>query len=261
MREDPEDTVNPRRERAVQRNLLLIGIDDTDNRESPMGTGKLVRLLWKHLEVRCPALRSQGVVRLQLLVDPRIPYTSHNSPACLILEAPPQRTPLAAITEAAHSFIREAAAEGSDPGVCIASLERISRRIIDFGLKTASKVVEREEAEGLADVEGIHLAALGGDGSGVIGALAAVGLTAQGSCGRYIEVSSLRDLGEWVTTGDLRGLGIEVVSTDREGKALDAWEKVNTGGWLRPRRIHSFPVVFVQESANGWICYDKKQRS
>ncbi|MGH2717450.1 MAG: hypothetical protein ACRDJU_02570, partial [Actinomycetota bacterium] len=60
---------------------LLIAIDDTDNRDS-RGTGAGSRAL---LEALLDAELGQpvGITRHQLLVDPAIPYTSHNSSACL----------------------------------------------------------------------------------------------------------------------------------------------------------------------------------
>jgi hypothetical protein len=64
---------------------VLLGVDDTDILGHKPGTGRLARDLGAHLEqARMTVL--VGVVRQQLLVDPRIPYTSHNSPACLILD-------------------------------------------------------------------------------------------------------------------------------------------------------------------------------
>lgn len=60
---------------------LLVGIDDTDNAYTP-GTGRRARALLRELAAAglgAPA----GATRHQLLVDDRIPYTSHNSSACL----------------------------------------------------------------------------------------------------------------------------------------------------------------------------------
>jgi hypothetical protein len=245
----------------VQAHQVLIGIDDTDTMDSTMGTGKLTRLLWKHLEGLFHGLRSEGVVRLQLLVDPRIHYTSHNSPACLILSVSAEGIDLDAIADASCDFIRQSAAEGSDPGVCVAPFSDVPQRVIQFGLKASGLVVDRKEAEEVAEASNIRLKPLGGDGSGIIGALAAVGLTVQGNCGRYLDLGPMRDIGEIVTIDKLRKLGIEVVSTDREARALDSWEEVKTGGWLRPRRIFSRPVLFVEQGQSGWICYDKKHGS
>ena len=64
---------------------VLLGLDDTDILGHKPGTGRLARDLAAHLADTFP-VRAAGVVRHQLLVDPRIPYTSHNSPACVILE-------------------------------------------------------------------------------------------------------------------------------------------------------------------------------
>ena len=63
---------------------VYVGFDDTDNHESDYGTGKLTRHFENLLPEGCSLW---GVVRQQLLVDDRIPYTSHNSAACAVLEA------------------------------------------------------------------------------------------------------------------------------------------------------------------------------
>ena len=61
--------------------MVYIGIDDTDNPDT-RGTGFRARQLVDRLHDRDMA-RTVGVTRHQLLVDDRIPYTSHNSSACL----------------------------------------------------------------------------------------------------------------------------------------------------------------------------------
>ena len=68
---------------------VYIGFDDTDTVDSEMGTGKLVRRFEALLPEGCSLW---GVVRQQLLVDDRIPYTSHNSAACgvVLLREPSQ---------------------------------------------------------------------------------------------------------------------------------------------------------------------------
>ncbi len=245
----------------MQNERVFIGLDDTDDKDSPRGTGRLARLLLDHLRDRFPRVSSLGVLRLQLPIDPRIPYTSHNSSACLLLDVSDAGIRLGELEDAAHAFVSGEAAPGSDPGVCIADSAGLHRQVVRFALKTASQVVERREAEQLARHMDIRLAPLGGDGGGVIGALAAVGLAAQGNCGRYIDLGPIRDLEETVTAGRLRDAGIEVISMDREGRSLEGWETIGTGGWLRPRRIGSSPVVFVEPGRDGWACYDKKQRS
>jgi hypothetical protein len=62
---------------------VYFGFDDTDTHDSLYGTGKLVRWFQGAMPEGCECL---GVVRQQLLVCDEIPYTSHNSAACLIAE-------------------------------------------------------------------------------------------------------------------------------------------------------------------------------
>ena len=63
---------------------IYIGFDDTDTLGADRGTGKLARWFEQELPDGC---RLWGVVRQQLLLDPAIPYTSHNSSACAVVEA------------------------------------------------------------------------------------------------------------------------------------------------------------------------------
>ncbi len=60
---------------------LLIGIDDTDNKES-RGTGYNSRQLASAIEANGLG-RVHGITRHQLFIHPDIPYTSQNSSACL----------------------------------------------------------------------------------------------------------------------------------------------------------------------------------
>ena len=65
---------------------LLVGIDDTDSIDSDHGTGRVSRDLGAALAADHD-LDWIGSVRQQFLVDPRVPYTTHNSGACLVFEA------------------------------------------------------------------------------------------------------------------------------------------------------------------------------
>jgi hypothetical protein len=62
---------------------VYLGFDDSDTQDSQYGTGKLARWFQNDMPEGCTCL---GVVRQQLLVCDDIPYTSHNSAACLIAE-------------------------------------------------------------------------------------------------------------------------------------------------------------------------------
>ena len=109
---------------------IYLGFDDTDVFDAEIGTGRLVRMF----EDKLPAgVRLWGVVRHQLLVDPRIPYTSHNSPACAVVETQDLRVQSHLIQLAAH-HIAELASPGSDPGLCVASANADLTGLIEFGL-------------------------------------------------------------------------------------------------------------------------------
>ncbi len=96
---------------------IYIGFDDTDTVDSDRGTGKLARWFEKELPESC---RLWGVVRQQLLLDDSIPYTTHNSSACAIVQCSNSLPMDVLISKAVHHIERHFI-HGSDPGLCIAS--------------------------------------------------------------------------------------------------------------------------------------------
>src|SRR5512134_3017624 len=105
----------------------LIGIDDTDNLET-RGTGHRVRQLANWLAENDLAV-PKGITRHQLLVDPQIPYTSHNSSACVFIETKNADD----VWEASRGFLLREAALGSDVGLCLAEWETILEEVQFFG--------------------------------------------------------------------------------------------------------------------------------
>jgi hypothetical protein len=230
---------------------ILIGVDDTDNPAS-RGTGFLARALANECASR--GMRPLGVSRHQFLVDDRIPYTSHNSGSCVALRA--QGVESAAF---AFEFVAARAADGSDPGVCIAQSGRIGPEIIAFGKAAAREVLETSDALRLGAGDSIRLKALGGTGQGVIGALASVGLREAGDDGRFIDLPGLRELPARVDAGELLRLGIRLAhsAADRAPAPSDAFD---TLGWVRPRLIGGRPVLPVEwsDQNHAWIPVDRK---
>ena len=232
---------------------VLIGIDDTDNSTSA-GTGRLARALRDLCVER--GLRPLGVTRQQFLVDDRIPYTSHNSGACIAVDA--DGGPASVVF--AFDFIAERAAPGSDPGVCVARLDAVPAEVITFGERAAREVVEMSEAIELARRTHIELRPLGGTGLGVIGALGSVGLHASGNCGRFIQLVGLRELPDRVGREDLTCLGIRLEHQGlRTPTRNDVYE---TLGWVRPRLVRGEPVLPVawSEENHAWLPVDRKRR-
>jgi tRNA(Ile2) C34 agmatinyltransferase TiaS len=225
---------------------IYIGFDDTDNISADRGTGKLARWFEEELPESC---RMEGVVRQQLLVDERIPYTSHNSSACVMVDAP-DASLLAPLTLRAIEHLKRHSLEGSDPGLCIACEGNGSlARLITFGRACTSRIVTQKEA--LEAASKSHLSGHGGTNDGIIGAAAAVGLTASGWSGRFIEYGKLRKFADPIRVLELERSNILVVSSDRDARIPGPEDIVRTKGWLRPRLWGKRAVLLVTPRDEG----------
>lgn len=235
---------------------VYIGFDDTDNADSDFGTGKVAR----RFENRIPGNgRVWGVVRQQLLVDPRIPYTSHNSSACVVVDV---EDPASAgrLAELAADHIEESAAAGSDPGLCIVwEGDPALPGLMEFGRRCTERIVTQMDA--IRAAGRAHLSGHGGTNGGIIGAAAAVGLTASGWSGRFIEFSGLRQVPDPVSVESLLGKGIRVVSLDRDAACPGPRDRVNTKGWFRPRLWGYEAVLPVVPAEPGlWQSLGEKRK-
>jgi hypothetical protein len=237
---------------------VFVGFDDTDVSDSPYGTGKVVRWFQPHLPEGC---RSQGVVRQQLLVCDAIPYTSHNSAACMVLEVPEQDL-LASVVERAVVHIGQHAADGSDPGLCIVAEDNPALpALVAFGRRCTHAVAS--QADAIHQARGAHLSGHGGTNDGIIGAAAAVGLTVSGWAGRYIEFGNLRSAPEIMTVSEICRQKIEVVAEDRDAPMPAPGDRVLTNRWLRPRLLGHRPVLLVRPKGEGvWEnVYGKRRKA
>jgi hypothetical protein len=235
-----------------------VAFDDTDTLEADRGTGKLARWFEHCLP---DTLEGIGVVRQQLPVLPDIPYTSHNSAACMIVEGPAEPEMVCALlVELAAAHIERHFMVGSDPGLCVASHDQAVRPpFFNFARQCTHAVVSRQDARDAA--RHLHLSEHGGSGDGIIGAAAAVGLTAAGWHGRFIEWGGLRDLPGRLTVSELNDLGIRVVSLDRDACIPAPQDAVTTRGWVRPRLLGGEPVLWVRPAgAEGWENVDRRKR-
>ncbi len=222
---------------------IYIGFDDTDTIDADRGTGKLARWFEEVLPEGC---RMWGVVRQQLLVDPAIPYTSHNSSACAVVDCI-DKDFLSFLIEEAARHIEKCSLPGSDPGLCvIPENSDVIPALINFGLACTRSIVTQQDAMDAAR-PGAHLSGHGGTSDGIIGAAAAVGLTAYGWSGRLIGYQRLRDFPRMVSVADLGKAGILVISTDRDARLPAPDDMIDTSGWLRPRLLGGRPVLPVIE--------------
>jgi hypothetical protein len=174
-----------------------VAIDDTDRAEDDgrgQGTGAKSRAFAREL-IEAVDGRLVGITRHQLLLDPAVPYTSHNSSACIVIEtelAHEQST--STMVEVGELYLPEIASLGADVGLCVAGELQIGDEVVEWGRRAKTEVLTMDEAHEIADAARIHLDGLTGDKIGVIGALAAVGLRRSGQDGRFLELGELRDV-------------------------------------------------------------------
>ncbi len=227
---------------------VFLGFDDTDTIDADRGTGKLSR--WFGYELP-EEVRLWAVVRQQLLVHEDIPYTSHNSSACVVMDAP-DGYPSDRIIDRAVRHLQAHYLEGSDPGICMACEgDPGLSELMNFGISCTRRVVSQKDALQATSCGHIHLSGHGGTNDGIIGAAAAVGLTASGWAGRFIEFGRLREFPDPVTVSELEQKQIRVMSLEKNANQPSPEDRVMTHGWLRPRLIGGYPVVMVKHIQEG----------
>jgi tRNA(Ile2) C34 agmatinyltransferase TiaS len=222
--------------------IYFIGMDDTDNTES-RGTGHLARQVAGCLSADFKIL---GVVRHQLLFDPRVPYTKHNSSATIVLQSDGEVDLEAVFCQVKECMLADFQ-PGSDPGLCVAA--EVPEAVRQFGKRAKVELVTQEEARQLAGEYGIMLAGLGGTEGGVIGALAGVGLAAGGDDGRYVLVGTLRDLSGWQPPEVVLAAGVESLQTEDGQPVTQGLVQTSK---LRPARRGGRPVAVLQWAEDHW---------
>ncbi|CAJ1493259.1 hypothetical protein MU0083_000227 [[Mycobacterium] kokjensenii] len=226
---------------------LLIGIDDTDDRFSP-GTGRRARALLK--ELAAAGLGSEaGATRHQLLVDDRVPYTSHNSSACLAWRSPggdPHAVREEIIGFVAQ-FLERICPPAADPGLAVAIPADLSdpHPLVDFGRRAKREVLQRAEAVRLGAELGVHVSGHGGTHDGVLGALAAVGLQLSGDDGLFITLPGLGELPTAATVDELLASVPIDEARDARGDRPAPGELIELGDWVRPVLLQGRAVLLL----------------
>jgi hypothetical protein len=223
--------------------MFLIGIDDTDNAYT-RGTGHRARLLARMLAAAGLG-RVRGITRHQLLVDEAIPYTSHNSSACLALADTASR---ADVIRHCREFLLRESAVGADAGLCVSAADRAAT-LCAFGARAKAEVLDRAAAIDAAQAAAAHLEGLTGTRGGVIGAAAAVGLHAAGEDGRYLWLPAIRELaGSTVTLRQLlERTGLDAIRT-LDGEQVEGRnERIELGDWPRAIRSGGRAILLVEK--------------
>lgn len=247
-------TTNRRQGAALDGVDLLVGIDDTDDLRSP-GTGRHCRALMEELEAAGLG-KPAGATRHQLLVDDRIPYTSHNSSACIALRYG-ARDP-AAVVELAGWFLERYSAVTADPGLAVvapAALDPTARAdLVAFGRAAQNEVLTRPDAEALAARTGVHLSSHGGTRDGIIGALAAVGLHLSANDGMFLDLPGVRALAGSCTYQELRAQAPIDVAVGPDGAEPAPADVLDLGDWVRPLLLDGASVLLLQAPVAGrWV--------
>jgi tRNA(Ile2) C34 agmatinyltransferase TiaS len=223
--------------------MVWIGLDDTDTQES-RGTGHLARQIAAALiETGYTVL---GVTRHQLLKDPRVPSTSKNSCAAILLGAD-GAIDTDRLLEQVRSLMIKNYQPGSDPGLCIA--QNVPASVTEFGHRAQTQLVDQGQARQLAEAHAIPLEGLGGTNDGVIGALAAVGLAASGEDGRYVLVGRSRELRGLQPVSALLAAGVAAVQTLDGQPVVDGLVQTDK---LRPARRGGRAIAIVERNGDCW---------
>ena len=234
---------------------IFIGIDDTDNLDT-RGTGFQARSLGFSL-ISAGLFDLKSITRHQLLVDKRIPFTSHNSSACLAGEA---LAGIDRIVDHCRTFLVRESAFDSDVGLCVARAEEVSPALIAYGRRAKAEVLTMDEAYSMIRGTGIFLEGFKNAKIGVIGSLAGAVLRAGGEDGRLLWTRNLRE-----TTGvfSIRQF-LEIVDIDRvveknlDGISQDAVIRITE--WCRPVMAGG-KITLIAEKVNENEPYEYQSAS
>jgi len=227
---------------------ILISIDDTDDLDS-RGTGEIAELLASGISDQGLGVCTR-VTRHQLLVDPAIAYTSHNSAMCFsadISDADLDRI----IDWTAEALATESVA-AADPGLCVVALPRLDapQRLIDYGRSAKERVFTKDDAYDLARELGVHLSEHGGTGLGVIGALAGAGLRLSGNDGRFKGKFRIPSDGGDLVVSAIKRHGVDAVRT-LSGETLGDNETVHVGDECKLVLLDGIAVLIVEPAEKG----------
>lgn len=230
--------------------LFLIGIDDTDAPESEPTSRHALRL-GELIEQRRYG-RLVSITTHQLLRHPELYYTHQNLASCLLIDANKESRRDLELT--CREFLRRFSAPASDPGFALAAWTNILPEVVSWGQQAKHVQLFRSAAIELARLAGISIAGFHGSGSGVIGALAAVGLYFSGNDGQFYWLPGLTRLKGAVTLPVLLGIcPIDRVENFR-GRQPMVNDLIDLGESPVPVLRDGHPVLLVDATGRGSDC-------
>lgn len=177
----------------MQMASIIACVDDTDDETRSTSTGKVAELIANRVVELGGSVRL-GITRHQLLLSEEVPYTSHNS--SMAFEALVPKGCLDAFRTDAVRILKSECVAEADPGLAIAVVpaqggkDKVASQqianLISFGIRAKKAYCPKDSAYAVASaIPWVSLSEHGGDGQGVVGALAGVGLRLSGSDGRF----------------------------------------------------------------------------
>lgn len=233
---------------------VYISIDDTDDMSKEISTGAIAEKIADKITDIYGAHLKDGITRHQLLLDRRIPYTSHNSAMCLQAWVPMGIQ----LAEIAWEIIEKYRASTSSPGLCVYAGAK-QKDLIEFGKKAQREYIEIAEAK-VFKLPGLILK---GEGQGVVGALAGVGLRLSGNDGRFRGKWDMRVLGSDVQkVSECRDrfmeMGIDARFLDEKNRTIEADRSVILVSDAKPILYDDFFTIICEEKGDGsYLPYSK----
>ncbi|MFA9423444.1 MAG: hypothetical protein ACERLG_07685 [Sedimentibacter sp.] len=226
----------------------FVCIDDTDNLES-RGTGALASLMIEDIE-KFGWGKCSYITRHQLYFHPDVPFTSHNSTMCFVIDH--EKKIYDDFKNYAVNFLEKESAEGSDPGLCIANYEVIkdSQELISYGKRAKKEILTKKIAYETAQNIGVHLSEHGGTGGGVIGALAGIGLRLTGNDGRIKGKLHFPIQGDVITVKEILDNSDVDLVQGTEGQLISDSEKIKLGEKVKAVYLNFQKVLLVYEKSD-----------
>jgi hypothetical protein len=234
----------------------LVCIDDTDNLES-IGTGKLARWLGASLLERGLVEGEVSVTRHQLLIHPDIPYTSHNSSACIEAWGGESGEGL---LHASREVLKQNWHEGANPGLCVIRADSVPQRLVEIAREAQREVLDLRAFD--ARIQGLGLLSWssGETGQGRIGACAGAALRSTGEDGRFIGLRGIRELLGARSAGEIcASSGVDEVRLET-GASVAPEAIIDTRDWVRPWLVGGRAVLVVREEQGRLVPAEQRSK-
>lgn len=224
--------------------MIYVGIDDTNNEES-VGTAKFTRHVASKIAEK---FRVYGVTRHQLAQNNEIDYSVHNF--CAVIHVEADKSHLNTIFSIAKTEIMNNFNIGSDPGLAAAHEDTISSKVVSFGRDAKYRVVKKETVFSLVNDSEIIIEGFSETGTGVIGALAGVGLASTKNDGRFVQLGDLRRIKQPEPVQKFLKSGIDKIIT-LDGVVVEDGTIFNTDNKpVKPSPVNGEVILFVEPVNN-----------